>query len=65
MFEHEVDVVELSHGGHVGIDELDHMRVIHLPGNADLAGNLTNGVQVRVGTREEANDALDRHLDVC
>jgi hypothetical protein len=64
MLKHEIDMVELRHGGDIGIDELDDVGVVDLAGNAHLTRDLADGVQVRIGAREEANHALDRHLGV-
>jgi len=62
MLKHEIDMVELRHGGDVGVDELDDVGVVDLTGDAHLTRDLADGVQVGVGAREEANHALDRDL---
>lgn len=55
-------MVELRHRGDIGVDKFDDVGMVDLAGNAHLTRDLPDGVQVGVGTGEETNNALDRHL---
>jgi hypothetical protein len=62
VLKHEIYMVELRHRGDIGVDKFDDVGMVDLAGNAHLTRDLPDGVQVGVGTGEETNNALDRHL---